>query len=147
LAAACFSIAVERPIKYRSPNFPSTTPRPDAHLGEDCESASPARTPLSEPAMVRSRKRKSKQRCVYCGGDGPLTIDHVVPISRWREFGVKRRVLDNKSNRVIACVRCNAEKGAMSPREWFDLHPEYKERFMREARYLSDTVRKIAGIE
>ena len=76
-----------------------------------------------------------------------MTIDHVVPISRWREFGVKRRVLDNKSNRVIACVRCNAEKGAMSPREWFDLHPEYKERFMREARYLSDTVRKIAGIE
>lgn len=76
-----------------------------------------------------------------------MTIDHVVPISRWREFGVKRRVLDNKSNRVIACVRCNAEKGAMSPREWFDLHPEYKERFMREARYLSDTVKKIAGIE
>jgi 5-methylcytosine-specific restriction endonuclease McrA len=94
--------------------------------------------------MIKSRK--GKQTCVYCGSEGPLTIEHVVPISRWCEFGVKRRVLDNKSNKVVACVRCNAEKGSMSPREWFDLHPEYRGRFMSEAKYLSDAVKEIAGI-
>ena len=95
--------------------------------------------------MVRARKRKKE--CVYCGSEGPLTVEHVVPISRWQEYGVKRRVLDNKSNRVVACARCNGEKGEMSPKEWFEKHPEYKERFVREAKYVSDTVKRIAGLE
>lgn len=90
--------------------------------------------------------RKSR-KCVYCGSDGPLTIDHVVPLSRWREFGVRRRILDNKSNQVLACERCNREKAALTPREWFDLHPEYRERFLREAKYLSDTVRRLLDLE
>ena len=95
----------------------------------------------------RKRARGRNKACVYCGSEeGPFTVEHVVPISRWREFGVKRRVLDNQSNRVMACARCNAEKGAMSPREWFDLYPEYEERFAREAKYLSDTVKRIAGL-
>jgi hypothetical protein len=34
----------------------------------------------------------------------------------------------------------------MSPKEWFEKHPEYKERFVREAKYLSDTVKRIAGL-
>lgn len=92
-------------------------------------------------------KEERKRKCVYCGGEGSLTIDHVVPLSRWRDFGVKRRVLDNKSNRVEACEKCNAKKGDMSPREWFNLHPEYKEHFIREARYISDIVKRIAGLD
>lgn len=88
----------------------------------------------------------STKRCVYCGKEGHLTNEHVVPISRWREFGVRRRVLDNKSNRVPACAQCNAEKGNMPPQEWFKLHPEYRERFIKEARYISNTVKKIAGL-
>jgi 5-methylcytosine-specific restriction endonuclease McrA len=90
---------------------------------------------------------KKKRTCVYCGDEGPLTIDHVVPLSRWHEFGVRRRVLDNKSNKAMVCARCNVEKGSMPPKEWFDLHPDYRERFLREARYLSDTVKEIAGLE
>ena len=90
--------------------------------------------------------RRGRRRCVYCESEGPLTVEHVVPLSRWREFRVKRRVLDNKSNRVMACEKCNAEKGDMTPREWFDWHPEYKERFRREAKYISDTVKRIAGL-
>ena len=97
--------------------------------------------------MPLHKRAKGKRRvCAYCNGEGPLTIDHVVPISRWREFGVVRRVLDNQSNRVTACVRCNSEKGALSPKEWFDQHPEYKEHLAREAKYLSDTVKRIAGL-
>ncbi len=74
-------------------------------------------------------------------------MDHVVPVSRWREFGVRRSVLDNGSNRVLACERCNREKANLSPREWFSLHPEYRDRFRREAKYLSDTIRELAGID
>ncbi len=86
---------------------------------------------------------KSHTVCAYCGSTDTLTTDHVVPISRWREFGVKRRVLDNQSNRVLACLKCNAEKGSLTPREWFAKHPEFKTRFMSEAKYLSNTIREL----
>jgi 5-methylcytosine-specific restriction endonuclease McrA len=95
--------------------------------------------------MKKPRKKK-RRSCVYCGSTHKITIDHVVPISQWRKFGVKRRVLDNKSNKVLACLKCNAEKGSMSPQEWFALHPEYKERFIRETRYLSNPIKKIIGL-
>lgn len=90
--------------------------------------------------------KSTNRRCVYCGSDKSPTIDHVVPISRWREVGVRRRVLDNASNRVVACRKCNQEKGAMLPQEWFAQHPEYKRRFMKEAKYLSDAVKRIVGL-
>lgn len=92
-------------------------------------------------------KHKTRKRCVYCGSDDATTIDHVVPKSRARELHIKYSVLDNPSNRVPACRACNQEKSDMLPKAWFALHPEYFERFRREARYLSDTVKRIAGIE
>lgn len=94
-----------------------------------------------------ARAGGKKAACVYCGSPGPLTVEHVVPIAYWQKYGVKRRVLDNKSNRVLACLRCNHEKGGMDPRQWFELHPEYRQRFLREARYVSDLVKRIAGLE
>jgi len=84
--------------------------------------------------------------CAYCGSSDELTVDHVVPISRWKEFKVRRRVLDNDSNRVRCCRACNAAKANMHPREWLEAHPEYRKRLIARARYLSDTVREIAGI-
>jgi|GEM_PF-1089315 len=92
--------------------------------------------------MAKPRARS----CAYCGSTESLTVDHVVPLSRWREFGVRRRVLDNDSNRVVCCRRCNGEKGCMAPREWLQLHPDYKRRLIAGARYLSDAVREIAGL-
>lgn len=94
--------------------------------------------------MAKTNRKKGE--CIYCGRTGSLSIDHVVPLSRWKEFGVRRRVLDNDSNRVLACLKCNGQKGMMSPREWFELHPDYKKRFMAQARYLSDEIRRIVGI-
>lgn len=82
-----------------------------------------------------------KNVCFYCGGDGPITTDHVIPVSRGREFRIRRRVLDNKSNRVPACLKCNQEKADRTPGEWFELHPEYRGRFLANARYLSNAVR------
>lgn len=91
--------------------------------------------------------KKRGQQCVYCGSEESLTIDHVVPIAYWKEYGVKRRILDNKSNKVTACLKCNREKAGMSPKDWFEKHPEYKERFIRQAKYISNTIKQIAGLE
>lgn len=41
--------------------------------------------------------------CAYCGTDGPMTKDHVIPISRGGT--------DNASNVVPACKSCNSSKG------------------------------------
>ncbi len=49
-------------------------------------------------------------RCVYCGADGNLQLDHVFPRSRGG--------LDAPQNLVAACRRCNASKGAKTPDEW-----------------------------
>lgn len=49
--------------------------------------------------------------CAYCGAVGiPLTIDHVIPVSR----GGKH----SKDNVVPACEHCNKSKSAKTPTEW-----------------------------
>lgn len=42
--------------------------------------------------------------CIYCGSDGPLTLDHAVPLSRGGD--------NSLANVVPACFPCNASKGA-----------------------------------
>lgn len=42
-------------------------------------------------------------RCHYCGADGPLTADHVIP----RAYGGG----DEASNLVPACRTCNTSRG------------------------------------
>jgi len=73
-------------------------------------------------------------------------MDHVVPISQWRKYGVRRRVLDNDSNKVLACRACNEAKGCSDPRAWLDADPERRRRLIAEARYLSDAVKAILGL-
>ncbi len=49
--------------------------------------------------------------CVYCGTrTGPLTCDHVLPVSRGGSS-----TLDNL---VTACLACNLAKATMAPKEW-----------------------------
>jgi 5-methylcytosine-specific restriction endonuclease McrA len=63
--------------------------------------------------IILSRKnilRRDAHRCQYCGrSDLPLTVDHVVPISRGGE--------DTWENLVCACVGCNNRKGDRTPEE------------------------------
>jgi 5-methylcytosine-specific restriction endonuclease McrA len=63
--------------------------------------------------IVLSRKnilRRDGHRCQYCGrSDIPLTLDHVIPLSRGGE--------DTWENLVCACVRCNNRKGDQTPEE------------------------------
>lgn len=90
---------------------------------------------------------RKREYCYYCGRSEELTVDHVVPLSRAREYRMRRSVLDNPSNRVPCCRECNQAKGNMSPREWLDAHPEYRHRLKANAKYLSDAVRQIAGLD
>jgi 5-methylcytosine-specific restriction endonuclease McrA len=63
--------------------------------------------------IILSRKnilRRDGHRCQYCGrADLPLTIDHVIPVSRSGE--------DTWENLVCACVACNNRKGDRTPEE------------------------------
>jgi 5-methylcytosine-specific restriction endonuclease McrA len=63
--------------------------------------------------IILSRKnilRRDGHRCQFCGrGDIPLTVDHVIPLSRGGE--------DTWENLVCACVRCNNKKGDRTPEE------------------------------
>jgi 5-methylcytosine-specific restriction endonuclease McrA len=63
--------------------------------------------------IILSRKnilRRDAHRCQFCGrGDLPLTLDHVVPLSRGGE--------DTWENLVCACVECNNRKGDRTPEE------------------------------
>ncbi|MDA0987169.1 MAG: HNH endonuclease [Bacteroidetes bacterium] len=63
--------------------------------------------------VILSRKnilRRDKHRCQYCGeSDSDLTIDHVLPKSRFGE--------DTWENLVCACIECNNLKGDRTPEE------------------------------
>jgi 5-methylcytosine-specific restriction endonuclease McrA len=63
--------------------------------------------------IILSRKnilRRDGHRCLYCGrGDVPLTVDHVLPMSRGGE--------EAWENLVSACVKCNNKKGDRTPEE------------------------------
>lgn len=59
---------------------------------------------------------RDDMRCQYCGKRFPmneLTVDHVIPVSRWDEILETMRPEDPNSwaNQVCACKRCNALKG------------------------------------
>ena len=63
--------------------------------------------------IILSRKnilRRDGHRCQFCGRtDVPLTVDHVLPVSRGGE--------DSWDNLVCACVDCNNKKGDRTPDE------------------------------
>lgn len=49
-------------------------------------------------------------RCSYCGRDGKMTMDHVVPLSRGGLHAVE--------NVTPACHSCNSRKNAKDVRDW-----------------------------
>lgn len=61
------------------------------------------------PVNRRELLRRDKHHCQYCGNTRNLTIDHVIPRSRGGKHAW--------DNVVIACIRCNAQKGDRTPIE------------------------------
>lgn len=65
---------------------------------------------------------RDDQRCAYCRKHFPvseLTVDHIVPRSRWRSImgGQARFAFNSWENLVAACRRCNSNKGDRLLRE------------------------------
>ncbi len=59
---------------------------------------------------------RDDMRCQYCGGRftmDQLTVDHVIPLSRWDAIPPNKKPLNPNSweNQVCACKICNARKG------------------------------------
>jgi 5-methylcytosine-specific restriction endonuclease McrA len=61
------------------------------------------------PLTRRNLMHRDNYKCQYCGKRNELTIDHVIPRSR----GGK----DVWENVVVACLRCNINKGSKTPQE------------------------------
>jgi 5-methylcytosine-specific restriction endonuclease McrA len=55
-------------------------------------------------------KRKQKGRCCYCKHFAPLTLEHIIPISKGGGHTAK--------NIAFACDRCNNKKGNTDPFEF-----------------------------
>ena len=58
------------------------------------------------------------RRCAYCGQDGELLMDHVVPINK-QSLGEHRL-----GNLVPSCKPCNANKGDKDFRTFLSNHPD-----------------------
>ena len=75
------------------------------------------RIPRAKPTInKRNIILRDNHSCVYCKKKFPvdeLTIDHVIPRSRWRKLMGERPRFDFHSweNMVSACRRCNSIKG------------------------------------
>ena len=90
--------------------------RPDGHTPVDGLPALPdkkPRRPLVEDGTRRRVYERDGFRCVYCGSEANLTIDHVKPLA---EGGLNR-----EKNMVTACKPCNRDKGART-----DIKPYYR---------------------
>jgi 5-methylcytosine-specific restriction endonuclease McrA len=61
------------------------------------------------PFTRRGVLNRDNHTCQYCGAAGPLTVDHVVPVSRGGAT--------SWDNCVACCAACNARKGDRTPDE------------------------------
>ena len=53
--------------------------------------------------------RRDNNKCVYCGSTKDLTLDHIIPKSKGG--------LNNWTNLVTSCFKCNSKKGDRTPEE------------------------------
>lgn len=85
-------------------NFPRP-PEPDYGQGDGKRN----RAPISRTKVIAVMKN-SDSRCVNCGSDGDLQIDHIIPHSRGGTNDI--------DNLQMLCRDCNLSKGAKTMEEW-----------------------------
>lgn len=68
---------------------------------------------ITASAILRENKQLVAQRscCAYCSAAADLQWEHIVPLSRGGP--------DTIDNLVLSCPRCNREKAARNPIEWY----------------------------
>lgn len=68
---------------------------------------------ISSSTILRENKLlvAGGQYCAYCDGTDSLQWEHIIPKSRGGP--------DSIDNLVLSCAKCNREKGARNPLEWY----------------------------
>lgn len=68
---------------------------------------------IAASAILRENKLlvSQGQKCAYCEATGSLQWEHIVPRSRGGP--------DTIDNLVLSCPKCNRDKGARNPIEWY----------------------------
>lgn len=66
--------------------------------------------------------------CIYCGKEGDLTMDHLIPRSRGGP--------DIGDNAIFACKTCNSSKGSKGVYEWYTLERRNEILRIVEGKYL-----------
>ena len=61
--------------------------------------------------------------CAYCGASGSLQWEHIIPKSRGGP--------DTIDNMVVSCPKCNREKAARNPIEWYDSKTVHRKHISR----------------
>ena len=69
---------------------------------------------ISASSVLRENKKLIQEgnRCAYCGIEGAMQWEHIVPQSRGGPNTI--------DNMVLSCPKCNREKAARNPIEWYD---------------------------
>ncbi|MCB1634484.1 MAG: HNH endonuclease [Xanthomonadales bacterium] len=69
---------------------------------------------ISPSTVLRENKLlvSNGMECAYCGDTTKLQWEHIVPCSR--------RGPNTIDNLVLSCARCNSQKGALNPIEWYE---------------------------
>lgn len=57
------------------------------------------------------KEHESRDECIFCGGKGSLTLDHLFPQS----LGGPQ----DEKNVIWVCRSCNSSKGSRRPYEWY----------------------------
>lgn len=74
--------------------------------------------------------------CVYCGSQVSGTADHVVP----QKHGGRSLI----GNLVPACAKCNQQKKALMPAEFFQNKPSRARMFLERAIYADPELHELA---
>jgi len=74
------------------------------------------------------RERENPNECVYCGAEGKLTVEHLLPKSCGGE--------DTTDNVVMVCAECNSKKGKKKLYEYFTEKNRDKVPRIAEGKYL-----------
>lgn len=100
---------------------------PEILVLKDCGYFKKEIVPFSRKAVLI----RDSWKCVYCGDSRRhlLTLDHVIPRSRWDKISRERELTyakDSFNNCVCACKDCNVRKSANLPEElgWPKVEPK-----------------------
>lgn len=74
------------------------------------------------------KEHEDPDHCIYCGSEGKLTLEHILPRSRGGP--------DISDNGVWVCGSCNSSKGAKRLYEWKGLKNKDRHHRVAEGKYL-----------